>query len=164
MVGITGWANYSLVVSSRLCLDLVGQDAPDRNPFRGIIPLTQAHPLLQQVIVAASAAHMCNHSRPFVSANSFERAEAPTNLLMDALVAKQKALQLMPAALQSIQSIGGEVILASVLFLINIELIESGKHGWKPHLEGAGRIMNMIQSLATHDETLRDYLMSDCFM
>lgn len=83
---------------------------------------------------------------------------------MDALVAKQKALQLMPAALQSIQTIGGEVILASVLFLINIELIESGKHGWKPHLEGAGRIMNMITSLATHDETLRDYLMSDCFM
>lgn len=153
-----------MIVSSRLCLDLVGYDIPDRNPFRSLLPLTQAHPLLQQVIVAASAAHMCNQARPFLSPGSVGRGEAPAPWLMDALVAKQAALQMMPAALQSIDSIGSDVLLAAALFLVNVELLESGKHGWKPHLEGAGRIISLIQPYGAFDETLRDYIMSDCFV
>ena len=154
----------SMLVSSRLCLDLVAHDVPDRNPFRNLLPLTQAHPLLQQVIVAASAAHMCNQARPLLAPDSFSRGEAPGPWLMDALIAKQKALQLMPAALESIDSIGSDVLLAAALFLVNVELLESGRHGWKPHLEGAGRIMAMIQDVGALDETLREYIMSDCFV
>ena len=88
--------------------------------------------------------------------------EAPRHWAMDALVAKQKALQLMPVALRSMDTIGGDVILAAALFLVNTELIESGKLGWKPHLEGTRNIMNLLQPLAAADETWRDYVMSDC--
>ncbi|CAM1502448.1 Fc.00g044320.m01.CDS01 [Cosmosporella sp. VM-42] len=155
---------YLAYFSSRLCLDLVAYDVPDRNPFRNLLPMTQAHPLLQQVIVAASAAHMCNQARRFLAPDSFSRGEGPSPWRIDALIAKQRALQMMPTALRSIESIGGDVILAAALFLVNVELLESGRHGWKPHLEGAGRIMAMIQGVEALDETLRDYIMSDCFV
>ncbi|KAF7560832.1 hypothetical protein G7046_g3322 [Stylonectria norvegica] len=155
---------YLAYFATRVCLDLVAPDIPDRNPFRSLVPLTQAHPLLQQVIIAASATHMCNQARPWLAPDSFSRAEAPGSMLLDALAAKHKALQMMPEALQSIDAIGGDVVLAAVLFLINVELIESGKYGWRAHLEGADKIMKVIKPLATRDEDLRNYLMSDLFV
>lgn len=83
---------------------------------------------------------------------------------MDALVAKQKALQLMPSAMYNIASVGADVVLAAALFLVNIELLESGRNCWKPHLEGATRIMSLMQTFTTVDESLRDYIMSDCIV
>lgn len=81
---------------------------------------------------------------------------------MDALVAKQKALHLLPAAVQHMGSTGGDVLLLAVLFLVNVELLESGNRFWKPHLEAGAKIMNLVEPLATLDETIRDYAMSDC--
>ncbi|KAG5806148.1 hypothetical protein H9Q74_008884 [Fusarium xylarioides] len=98
------------------------------------------------------------------SPNSYEREEAPKKLLMDALVAKQKGLQLMPDALRNIDTIGADVILATVLFLINSELIESGWQGWRPHLEGAKKLLNMIEPYTGSDTTLRDYIVADCYV
>lgn len=83
---------------------------------------------------------------------------------MDALVAKHKALQLMPSAIQNIDSVGTVIVLAAALFLVNVELLESGKNSWKPHLEGAARILSLIQPLALFDESLKDYIMSDCIV
>lgn len=136
---------------------------PERNPFRTLLPLTQSHPLLRQVIIAASATHMYNRSRPWLSPDSLDRGHGPKRLLVDALVAKQQVLQMMSAALQNIDAIDGDVLLASVLFLINVELIESGKHNWKAHLDGAGRIMSILP-VSTSNESLRNYLFSDCFV
>ncbi|KAH7157383.1 fungal-specific transcription factor domain-containing protein [Dactylonectria estremocensis] len=154
---------YLAYFSSRLCRDFVAYDVPEHNPFRNLLPLTQAHPLLRQVIIAASAAHMYNRARPWLSPDSLDRGDGPRGLLVDALVAKQQVLQMMPSALQSINSIDGDVLLASVLFLINLELIESGKQNWKAHLDGAGRIMALLPS-STVDASLRNYVMSDCFV
>ncbi|PNY26012.1 Uncharacterized protein TCAP_04052 [Tolypocladium capitatum] len=160
-------------VSNRLCKDLVSHDLPDRNPFRSLLPLTRAHPLLQHVVVAASAAHMsnlmgtrrcCSGRRGDAAAPSPGVEEASRRALGDALMAKHKALALMRGALQDIDSTGGDVILAACLFFINVELIESGKHGWKAHLEGAGRIMSLLQPAAAGNEALRDYMLSDCFI
>ncbi|SPO04379.1 related to acriflavine sensitivity control protein ACR-2 [Cephalotrichum gorgonifer] len=150
--------------STRVCLDLVAHDVPDRNPFRNLIPLAHAHPLLHEVIISTSAAHMCNQARALLSLNPYSNRDIPSRWAMDSLVAKQKALQMMPAALQAMDTVGYDVILAAALFLVNIELIESGKNGWKPHLEGTRRIMSMIQPLAAADEGLRDYIMSDCLV
>lgn len=83
---------------------------------------------------------------------------------MDALMAKQKTLQLMPSALHNINTIGGDILLAAAVFLVNVELLESGTHCWKPHLEGAARIMSLVQTLTPVDEPLRDYIMSDCIV
>ncbi|KAF7552792.1 hypothetical protein G7Z17_g4068 [Cylindrodendrum hubeiense] len=154
---------YLAYFSSRLCRDFVAYDIPEHNPFRNLLPLTQAHPLLRQVIIAASAAHMYNRARPWLGPDSLDRGDGPKHLLVDALVAKQQVLQMMPSALRSINSIDGDVLLASVLFLINVELIESGKQNWKAHLDGAGRIMSLLP-VSTMDASLRNYIMSDCFV
>lgn len=124
--------------------------------------MTKAHPLLQHIIVAASAAHMSNLSRALSS--DPESDLNARQALTDALVAKHKALRLLSSALQDIGGVGGDVVLASVLFFVNVELIESGHGGWKPHLEGAGRIMTLLNPASTADVALRDYVMSDCFM
>lgn len=161
----------SHVVASRLCKDLVSYDLPDRNPFRGLIPLTMANPLLQHIIVAASAAHMSNLIRPSLppllepalQVVSPTSSAASRRALQDALVAKHKALRLMHSAVQNISSIGVDVVLAASLFFINVELIESGKHGWKAHLEGAGKIMNLLGPADGAARDLRDYMLSDCF-
>ena len=138
------------LVTTRFCKDLVSYDVPDRNPFRGLVPLTMKNPLLQHIIVAASAAHMSNLMRPSLPrlqhGNSqvvrFASTEASSRALRDALIAKQEALKLMHNAVQNIDSVGVDVVLAASLFFINVELIESGKHGWQAHLEGAGKIMS----------------------
>ncbi|KAK6216999.1 acriflavine sensitivity control protein acr-2 [Colletotrichum tabaci] len=156
------YRHYLSYFTTRVCRDLVSWDLPDRNPFRSLIPLTKAHPLLQHIIVAASAAHMSNLSRALSS--DPESDLNARQALTDALVAKHKALRLLSAALQDLGGIGGDVVLASVLFFVNVELIESGKDGWKPHLEGAGRIMSHLSPVGTADVALRDYVMSDCFI
>lgn len=151
-------------VSSRVCLDLIANDAPGRNPFRNLVPLAHAHPLLKKVIVAASASHMYGQMRPSLSPELLFESGSPGPILMDALIAKQGALRMMPAALRSIDAASGDVILAACLFLVNVELMESGRQGWRPHLEGAGRVMSLIRPITEAGETLRDYIMSDCLV
>lgn len=84
--------------------------------------------------------------------------------LNDSLVAKQKALKLMHYAVQNVEEVGADVVLAAALFFVNVELIESGKYGWRAHLEGAGRIMSLLPDGNAANESLRDYMLSDCFM
>ncbi|KAJ4254428.1 hypothetical protein NW762_010026 [Fusarium torreyae] len=154
---------YLAYFDARLSRDFVAYDVPD-NPFRNLLKFTQAHPLLRQVIIAASASHMYNRSRPWLSLDSLDRGLGPRNLLMDALEAKHQVLRMLPSALQSIESIGGDIVLAAILFLINVELIESGKHNWKAHFDGAGKIMKLLGPVSDVDESLRDYIVSDCFI
>ncbi|WXC57145.1 hypothetical protein SNK03_003067 [Fusarium graminearum] len=157
---------YLNYYSTRVSMDLVGdeQTKSNRNPYLNLLQLTNEHAFLQQIIIAVSAAHMCNLSRPWLGPNSYTRKEAPKKLLMDALVAKQKGLQMMPEALRNIETIGADVILATVLFLINSELIESGWQSWRPHLEGAKKLLNMTEPFASSDTTLRDYIVADCYV
>jgi hypothetical protein len=103
-------------------------------------------------------------SRPWLESDPYKRKEAPKKMLMDALVAKQKGLQMMPEALRNIDTIGADVILATVLFLINSELIESGWQSWRPHLEGAKKLLNMMEPYASFDTKLRDYIVADCYV
>ncbi|KAM5354088.1 hypothetical protein ACJ41O_000738 [Fusarium nematophilum] len=155
---------YLNYFSSRVCRDFVAHDLPNNNPFRSLLLLTNTHPFLQQIIIAISAAHMCNLARPWLGPDSFSRRPPPRKLLMDALVAKQKALQMMPSALQNIETIGADVILATVLFLCNVELLESGWQSWRPHLEGAKRLLNLVKPHGSFNDALRDYVVSDCYI
>ncbi|KAL7934183.1 fungal-specific transcription factor domain-containing protein [Trichoderma chlorosporum] len=161
---------YLNYFTTRVCKDLVSNDGPECNPFRSLIPLTRAHPLLQHIIVAASAAHMSNLIRmglPYPDDGGFipaNRDAASTKALNDALVAKHTALKLMSSAIQNLDTVNGDVVLAASLFFINVELIESGKHGWRAHLEGAAKIMSFLRLTKAWDSSLRDYLLSDCFI
>lgn len=92
---------------------------------------------------------------------------AARTALCDSLVAKQKALRLMQEAVQNIETVGPDVVLAAAMFFVNVELIESGRHGWRAHLEGAGRVMAMLPMGGDEDgsmSVLRSYLLSDCFV
>lgn len=151
------------IVSHRVVKDLVAHDV-GRNPFRDILVLTPAYPLLQEVIVAASATHMCSQARSWISTTSFERREAPKPVLMDALLAKQKALQLMPSAIQNMNGSGGDVLLTAALFLVNVELLESGRRCWKPHLEAAAKLLKCLEPTTPLNEEIRDYIVSDSIM
>lgn len=95
---------------------------------------------------------------------TLNRGNASRKALQDALVAKHKALNLMHTAVQDLDATGGDVALAAALFFVNVELIESGKHGWRAHLEGAGRIMSLLKPTVAAENVLRDYMFSDCFM
>jgi hypothetical protein len=70
----------------------------------------------------------------------------------------------MHTALQNVGSTNGDVLFAAALFLVNVELIESGKHGWRAHLQGAVKIMTLLQPADQTHEALRDCMLSDCFM
>ena len=164
------------VVANRLCQDLVSYDTANRNPFRGLLPLTRAHPLLQHIIVASSAAHMANITRAAVlplsstdhhvtlcrEASPPSEVAAARQMTRDSLVAKHHALKLMSAALQDLDAFGGDVVFFAALFFVNVELIESGKDGWRAHLDGACRIMALLQAYPTSNQMLRDYMLSDC--
>ncbi|KAF4124399.1 GAL4 [Geosmithia morbida] len=157
-------------VTERVCRDLVTHDIPEINPFRNLIPLTRDNPLVQHIIVAAAAAHRSNVIQldlsPAVRRSMMQlpSTDDSRRALRDSLVAKQKALRLMREAVQNIDSVGVDVVLAASLFFVNVELIESGKHGWKAHLEGAGRVMSMLGPADGAISELRDYMLSDCFI
>ena len=69
----------------------------------------------------------------------------------------------MHSAVQNIDTVGVDVVLAAALFFINVELIESGKHGWRAHLEGVGKLMAILPPSSASTQELRDYMLSDCF-
>lgn len=145
-------------------------DIPEINPYGNLIHLSRDNPLVQHIVVAASAAHRSNTIQfqlNDVRGGQLVRhpsTEDSRRALRDSLMAKQQALRLMREAVQNIDSVGVDVVLAASLFFINVELIESGKHGWKAHLEAAGRVMSMMGPAEGAIRDLRDYMLSDCLM
>jgi len=57
----------------------------------------------------------------------------------------KKTLQLLYLELEDSSKTNGIVNLASVLLFINLELIDSGGNDWRPHVEGAGMLINGFQ-------------------
>ncbi|KAH7010522.1 fungal-specific transcription factor domain-containing protein [Ilyonectria destructans] len=161
---------YLSYYTTRLCQDMMAVDLPD-NPFRQLIQLTKSSPLLQHVVIASSAAHMANSLQPPISqvltgplTKSYVNKEASLRTRIDALTNKQKALQLLYATLQNIEAVGSEIVLTAVIFFINLECIESGKHGWKAHIEGCGRLLKNLPFLGTPGDVFRDCIVSDYYM
>ncbi|KAM6514094.1 hypothetical protein FALCPG4_015258 [Fusarium falciforme] len=155
---------------TRLCQDMMAVDLPD-NPFRQLVPLTKSSSLLRHIIIASSAAHMANSLQPPISqvlagplTTSHVNKEASHRARVDALTNKQKALQLLYATLQNIEAVGSEIVLTVVIFFINLECIESGKHGWKAHIEGCGRLLKNLPVLGTSGDVFRDCIVSDYYM
>ena len=144
-------------VADRVCRDLAAHDGPDCNPFRELIPLAISHPFLLHIIIATSAVHMSNVAHPKITAlpPSLMDPEAYLQHLrttdgvsrrafLDSLVAKQKAIRDLRVVLQSPEKADSGVLLAAVLFFVNFELIDLGRGGWKTHLHGARRILNLL--------------------
>lgn len=131
------------------------------------------HPILQQAIIAAASTHMSNllkapvygrsdHASASVDWN--DSTEASHRALMHSFQARQGSLRLLHTAIQNLQSCERMVLLATILLLINIELIESGSHSWKPHLEGAIQLFLHTPPVGRDEETLEKFVISDLMM
>ena len=169
-------------VADRVCKDLVVRDTPEANPFRELLPLTKKHPLLLQILVATSALHWSNIFRPvnviptgLTDPGGYLSLLRSKDLvtrqaLIDALTAKQKAMSHLREVLDTLDPAGSDVALAAMHFFIKFDLIDLDKsngQSWKTHLEGATNIMALLSpegSNSSSSRTLRDRVISDCFM
>lgn len=169
-------------VANRVCQDLVARDEPHKNPFRQLIPLTGQHPLLLNILVATSALHWVNVSRPRPKPNNLTPLEDPTEYIaqlrtrdptsqaayVHALEAKQKALTYMRQTMESPDGTSSEVALAALHFFIKADMIDAQRDydvSWQSHLIAAGDVFTGVKnSGGLTSEVLRDCLMADCFM
>ncbi|KAI1412743.1 fungal-specific transcription factor domain-containing protein [Hypoxylon sp. FL1857] len=138
------YLNYYAV---RFCQDLVIYDSPERgtNPFRELVPMSQGYPFLREIIVAASALHFCNAMR-------WHRSPRPAvDALVDALRARHRAIKSLQAVIEHQKDLGDvelndtekDALLAAVLFFVNFALIDSGKGGWRAHMNFVGRLLSL---------------------
>lgn len=176
--------NYRRIVTvaNRVCKDLVAHDHPGSNPFRDLIPLAAHHAFLLHILVATSAVHFSNITRPRMNTlpsleplgqvgrleGVSEDVELSKTALIESLAAKQQAIRHLRIALDDAATIGNDVLLAGILFFVNFELIYVGKSVWRTHLNGAREIMmSLCATWSTEPPSrrrLRDCVVADCLM
>ena len=151
---------YLYHFATQLCEVMVVYDMPGQNPIRDIIPATSAYPLLLQILIANSAFHVFNISNNPMDHSSYQSEQNPTvmayyqavsrfggplkSAYKDALVAKQKALELLAQHIASVNETNIDLILVTILMFVNYALVESGRDKWKVHMDGA---LNLIKRL-----------------
>jgi len=152
----------SALVATAVCQDLVSVDQHDRNPFRTLVPLSGKFDFLEAIIVATGAMHMA-------SLHGSRQTYQPSRTeLIDALVAKDKAIRLLRTTISDLMSRpeNQAMVLAATVFLINVDLIDSGKGGWQAHIEAATALMSSVHQLAQMMDpslvTLVDAIAADC--
>ncbi|KAJ4286611.1 hypothetical protein N0V88_007975 [Collariella sp. IMI 366227] len=138
--------------------DLVSIDQHDQNPFRFILPLVGHFDFLEPILVATGAMHLAALNGPEGQLSKPE--------LVDALVAKDKAIRLLRSAVDTMTPANQAMVLAATVFFINLDLIDSGKGEWQAHIEAACTLM-LAQLKQTHglDQSLMslvDAIAADC--
>lgn len=130
-----------------------------------MLPMMGQFSYLKEIVVATSAIHLVARRR--------SQDEPVGSELVDALVARAQAIKLLQVALDNIDDYNRPAVLAAVVFFVNFELIDSGRGGWKAHLEAAGTLirslhrgqgrkrMNQNATSATM-MGLSDMVMADC--
>lgn len=126
--------NYVHHFANSVCRDLVAVD--HQNPFRIMIPLISRFDYLHEIVVATSAMHL-------VALHRFQGRSAPTQLV-DALVAKGKAIRLLREAVSSATPTSQAMVLAAIVFFVNLDLIDSGRGAWKKHIEAAEILISSL--------------------
>ncbi|AEO57224.1 hypothetical protein MYCTH_2062045 [Thermothelomyces thermophilus ATCC 42464] len=141
-----------------VCRVLVSFDQEDFNPFRVIIPLATKFDFLEAIIVATGAMHTA------LLHGAKDQPGRPE--MIDALVAKDRAIRLLRSAIDNITPDSQAMVLAATVFLINLDLIDSGKGGWQVHIEAASALMSCLQDPAHElDRSLTtsiDTIAADC--
>lgn len=129
-----------LPVATAVCRDLVSVDQHDRNPYRVAIPLAAEFDFLEAVIIATGAMHL--------AALHSGQAQPGRRELIDALVVKDRAIKLLRSAVDSVTPANLAMVLATTVFFINLDLIDSGKGGWQAHIEAASTLMSTLHGPA----------------
>ena len=105
-------------------------DQDSHNPFRVLLSLIGTYDYIQAVVVATAAMHLATLRR---HQGHPARAE-----LVDALAAKGRAITALRAALDRDPE---ATVLAAIVFLVNLDLIDSGRGGWRAHIAAAESLM-----------------------
>ncbi|XXH01265.1 hypothetical protein Hte_007619 [Hypoxylon texense] len=121
--------------------------------------MSQMYPFLRDIIIAASALHYSNAVRRW-SLQSQESPRAAVDALVDALRARQRAITSVQSVIgrrkiqDSVKTDNGEkdALLAAVLFFLNFALIDSGKDGWRSHMNFVGRLLS-VQTLGSPERS-----------
>lgn len=164
------FADYEQPVADGLCPQLVAIDLPGHNPFPRLLPMGFCSPVLQYTMITAAALHMSNVLRPDtekrpVTLNHVNNNWEPSRrAMLDALAAKQKALYLLRMAFQDLDTHGRDMVLTAAMLLVTADMIDSGKHGSKAHLDGIGWLLSYAQPATSVGEMLKDFVISDCYM
>ncbi|KAF4414877.1 acriflavine sensitivity control ACR-2 [Fusarium acutatum] len=120
-------------------------------------------------MITAAALHMSNVLRPDTD-KSLVTTYHPSNwdpsrrAMLDALAAKQKALYLLRMAFQDLDTHGRDMVLTAAMLLVTADMIDSGKHGSKAHLDGIGWLLSYAQPATSVGEMLKDFVISDCYI
>ncbi|KAH8662170.1 fungal-specific transcription factor domain-containing protein [Xylariales sp. PMI_506] len=141
---------YLNYFSSRVCEELVVHDSMQLvgNPFRQLIAMSTIYPFLQHILVASSALHFSNALRYSASAGPCS-APAAADALVVAFRARHKAIKTLQCVLGRYRIMGDhagnvdekDALLSTIVFFINFSLIDSGKGGWRAHLNAARRLI-----------------------
>ncbi|PFH55797.1 hypothetical protein XA68_17610 [Ophiocordyceps unilateralis] len=161
--------------------DPVFQDL-DWNSRYYLCHFADRHPLLLHILIATSALHWVNISRPLISIHTgladlggrLVQLRA-TDLvlrkaLVDAFTAKQKAICHLRGVLDALDPAVSEVALAAVHFFVKFDLIDLERHedrAWRTHLEGASSILAFLSPgrvASSSSRLLRDTVVADCFI
>ncbi|KAH7215357.1 fungal-specific transcription factor domain-containing protein [Fusarium oxysporum] len=162
--------NYLSYFADGLCPQLVAIDLPGHNPFPRLLPMGFCNPVLQYTMITAAALHMSNVLRPDtekrpVTLNHVNNNWEPSRrAMLDALAAKQKALYLLRMAFQDLDTHGRDMVLTAAMLLVTADMIDSGKHGSKAHLDGIGWLLSYAQPATSVSEMLKDFVISDCYI
>lgn len=170
----------SFLVASSVSKDLVIYDTPTHNPLRDLISMTGKHAVLRHIMIASSALHIANISRKRFALSDPSQlcpntimplqslaCSSPTSY-RHALLAKQRALQLLSTALNNMNTELIDIALATVLLFVEFELIDSGKNDWRQHVNGARTIIWTLrehyQLSDSNMSSLRRCLISNCLV
>lgn len=113
---------------------------------------------LKAIVLATSAMHLAVVYR--------HQGRTSRGALVDALSSKSRAIGLLRAALGQAPLVNKEVLLAAIVFFINLDLIDSGRGGWKSHIQAAGSLISSFHN-ADHQSDwslapLADAIAADC--
>ncbi|KAH6952876.1 fungal-specific transcription factor domain-containing protein [Fusarium avenaceum] len=159
---------YLSYFAEGLCPQLVAIDLPGHNPFPRLLPMGACSPVLQYTMVTAAALHMSNVLRPSSDHNPQDINgsywDPSRRAMVDALEAKQRALYLLRIAFQNLEAEDRDMVLTAAMLLVTADMIDSGKHGSKAHLDGIGWLLSHAQPATTVGEMLKDFVISDCYI
>ncbi|KAL4786479.1 fungal-specific transcription factor domain-containing protein [Aspergillus varians] len=142
--GLDATARYYLdYYNDRICQLFIVYDS-ENNPFRSLIPLALADPILLEAVLALASRHRANFEQPF-STNAGAIPSASVDTDPEALRYKYRAIQGLSHSVNAKLPYHDSTV-ASVFLLVFLDLLESGCDRWNYHLEGAKTLMALKPS------------------
>ncbi|PGH26823.1 hypothetical protein AJ80_01402 [Polytolypa hystricis UAMH7299] len=177
--------HYLTYYDRQFCWLMVLFETRNRNPYRRLLQMVGTSPALCAAIAAIGSCHnlqTLHYSRK----SCFDKGTAsrlPRSSLQDGdeqfikspdpmvrtvyqhvLMFKQRALYLLERSLSDPEQRGEETTIASALLLIILDLVESGRDGWKVHVEGAKRLIQSRLSNCDDGDSLSMFLTGNCMI